>query len=331
MSNNNIKLNLIPLNELNPYSLENCGLSRKDLENANILVKNPKINEFELWKQFVNHEFVQIKNKYINSSELNEYKWRLIIKYIIKSTHDFDFAKLVKDNHEKLFDFFQRYYDLKTIDVKNIKVSKEEKNNIMNTNEFKEFEYCFPNKLELIKIICHNQQLSDYIYFKHIINDKLQKMIKMEQDMNLLEISHQEYEIYYQNHQYVNIRIPKMKNLINEIENEEFEKYIIKNISTKLLLFLMVNNIVDIRNLGIIKNENENEIIIMTTYYSFSISSLGQNSNKIFNQILFYKNMLKELLNRDNVNECIDEYMELNLNGSQLLELENLKKMINNK
>lgn len=331
MSNNNIKLNLIPLNELNPYSLENCGLSRKDLENANILVKNPKINEFELWKQFVNHEFVQIKNKYINSSELNEYKWRLIIKYIIKSTHDFDFAKLVKDNHEKLFDFFQRYYDLKTIDVKNIKVSKEEKNNIMNTNEFKEFEMYFPNKLELIKIICHNQQLSDYIYFKHIINDKLQKMIKMEQDMNLLEISHQEYEIYYQNHQYVNIRIPKMKNLINEIENEEFEKYIIKNINTKILLFLMVNNIVDIRNLGIIKNENENEIIIMTTYYSFSISSLGQNSNKIFNQILFYKNMLKELLNRDNVNECIDEYMELNLNGSQLLELENLKKMINNK
>ena len=305
-------INLIPINELNPYSLENCGLNKK-----------PKLNEFKLWKQFVNHEFVQIKNKYINSSELNEYKWRLIIKYIIKSTHDFDFAKLVKDNHEKLFDFFQRYYNLKTIDVKNVKVSKEEKNNIMNTNEFKEFEFCFPNKLELIKIICHTQQLFDYIYFKHIINDKLQKMIKMEQDMNLLEISHQEYEIYYQNHQYVNIKIPKI-NVSNEFENEEFEKYIIKNIDTKTLLFVIVNNIVDIRNLEIF----ENKVIIMTTYHSFSISSLGQNSTKMFDQILFYKKMLKELLKRNDVNKCIDKYLELNLNASQLIELENLKKCV---
>jgi hypothetical protein len=320
----NIKVDLIPLNEINPYSLENCGLSQKDLKNMNILIKNTKLNEFELWKQFVNHEFVQIKNKYINNDKLNEYKWRLIIKYIIKSTHDFDFAKLVKNNHEKLFDFFQRYYDLKTIDTKNIKVSKEEKKKFMNTDEFKEFESCFPNKLELIKIICHIHQATDYVYFKHIVNDKLQKMMKMEQDMNLLEISHQEYEIYYQNSQYVNIRLPKNNEIINN--DEEFEKYIIKNIDTKMLLFTIVNNIVDIRNLWL---NRDNEIIINTTYYSFSISNISQNSDKTFDQIMLYKQLLNELIHRKDINECIDEYIKLNLNGSQLAELENLRKIVN--
>lgn len=331
MSKNNLKINLIPLNEVNPYSLENCGLNLKDLRNANILIKNPKINEFELWKQFVNHEFVQIKYKYANNDELNQYKWKLIIKYIIKSTHDFDFAKLVKDNHEELFNFFQRYYDLKTINVKDVKVSKEEKNNYMSTDEYKEFEPYFSNKLELLKIICYTHQGTSYIYLKHIVNDKLQKMIKMEQDMNLLEIPHQEYEIYYQNHQYVNIRIPK----INEIKFEDYEE-LMNNIDTKILLFLIVNNITDIRNLGIKNNNFESEkikgfkeIIIITTYYSFSISSIGQNSDKVFEQLSFYKNIFTTLLKRDDINECIDKYMELVLTGSQLMELENIKRIYN--
>ena len=316
MAKGNLKVNLIPLNEVNPYSLENSGL-----------IKKTKINEFELWKQFVNHEFIQIKYKYANNEKLNEYKWRLIIKYIIKSTHDFDFAKLVKNDHDQLFNFFQRYYNLKTIDVKDIKVSKEEKINFMNTNEYKEFEICFPNKLELIKIICYTHQTTSYIYLKHIVNDKLQKMIKLEQDMNLLEIPHQEYEIYYQNHQYVNIRIPKIDEMKFE-DNEEFEKYIINNIDTKMLLFLVVNNIVDVRNLKVQNSEFKN-IIIVTTYYSFSISTIGQNSDKVFEQIAFYKNMLKELLKRDDFNECADKYSELVLSGSQLMELENLKKLYN--
>ena len=158
-------------------------------------------------------------------------------------------------------------------------------------------------------------------------------MIKFEQDMNLLNIVHQEYEIYFQNQQYVNIKIRKIKNLVINPDNiEEFKNYIIDNINnndilnTKLLLFIIVNNIVDIRNLWL---NRDNEIIINTTYYSFSISNISQNSDKTFEQIMLYKQLLNELIHRKDINECIDEYMKLNLNGSQLAELENLRKIMN--
>ena len=300
----------------------------KEIENVS-LNKKPKINEFELWKQFINHEFVQIKYKYHHIDILDKYKWKLIIRYIIKTTHDFDTARLVKNDHEQLFNFFQRYYNLRTIDVKNVKVSKEEKENIMKSINYIEFEEFFTTKLELIKIICYTQQMNDYLYVKHVLNDRLRQMVKMEQDMNLLNIIHQEYEIYFQNAQYVNIRIPESKQLKikfgNPIKLNEFQDYIIYKINTITLLFIIVNNIADVRNMSINRDE---DIIMQTTYYSFSISSIGQNSDKVFDQIVFYKKLLQELLKREDLLECIDKYMTLNLTGGQLRELENIKKYV---
>ena len=335
----NVKLNFISINQLNPYSLENSGLN-----------KRPKIDEFKLFKQFVNHEFVQIKNEYANSSKLNEYKWKLIIKYVIKTTHDFDFARLIKNDHEQLFNFFQRYYNLKTIDVKNVKVSKEERESIINSDNYKDFEEYFSHKIELIKIISHMQQLNDYIYFKQVSKDKLRKMLKMEQDMNLLEIPHLEYEIYYENAQYSNLRtlnISRNQKFHSDFGNENsemiqnemtlglpIESPILNKIDTMILVFLIINNIVDIRNLTL---NRDGDIIVLTTYYSFSLSLISSAksggsravaaSEKVFEQIQFYQKLLKLALSRDNIIDCIDKYLELNLTGSQLQELENLKKL----
>ena len=306
----------IPINNLSDFNFQSQNISK-------YLPKNRvKLNEFELWKSFINHSFVQIKHQYETNDELNNLKWKLIIKYIIKTTCDFDFARLVKNNHEELYNFFKRYYNLTSINenIKHIKVSKQEKIDICKTDDYKDFEYCFSSKLELIKIICYIHQLIDYNYIKQISNESLNRIIKLNNDMDRLNIIHQDYEIYYQNSNYSNIRFKKYKQLeYNDINMNNL-------ISTKILLFIFVNNLVDIRNLVYNK---DNDIIISIPYYLFSISSIGQNSDKIFDGLVFYKTLFNDMIKRNDLINYIDEYMSLDLTGSQKIELDNIKKIIN--
>ena len=278
--------------------------------------KKLRIGELELWKQFVNHDFNQIKSSNNLNSIYDNMKWRLVIKYIIKTTHDFDAARLVRDNHDYLFEFFRRYHSLKTIDVSKIKVDKSEKSAVMNSDVYKEFEWCFSTKLELVKILCFINQECEYDYVKHVIKDKMIILQKLEQDMNLLGIVHLEYEIMVEYKNSVcNLRIPKIEEGSFDL-NERLLKA-----DTKLLLFIVVNNIADERNFCV---NRDGDVVVKTCFHSLTIST---KSDKSFDQLMNYKNIVNELLMREDLDDCIDEYMALTLTGSQLRELDNLKKM----
>ena len=260
----------------------------------------PKINYLELWKDFVNHDFDKIIHKE-NVEIYEDTKWNYIIRYIIETTCDFKFATLVINDKYELKNFFEKYKCLKKINVKNVKVNKKERENIINTNLYKHFEKYFNYKGLFIKLLLLTNSTVKYIT---INKNDLDNMYKYLIQLNLLNINYHKFDII--DNKYIKIY---------NYEYTVFNEKMIKNIDTKLLLYLFITDLININNLIIIDENVE----LLLPYF---------NTKFNFNNIKLYKTIFDELCLREDLKKYMDEFKCVNLNIKQLEAINYLEKNI---
>ena len=258
----------------------------------------PKINYLELWKDFVNHDFDKIIYK--GTVELYENtKWNYIIRYIIETTCDFKFATLVINDKNELKNFFEKYKYLKKINVKNVKVNKKERENIINTNLYKRFEKYFNCKSLFIKLLLLTNSTVKYIT---INKNDLDNMYKYLIQLNLLNINYHKFDI-------IDDKYIKVYNYEYTIFNEKM----IKNIDTKLLLYLFITDLINADNLIV----NDKGVELLIPYF---------NTKFDFDNIKLYKTIFDELCIREDLKKYIDEFKCINLIDKQLKTIKYLEK-----
>ena len=328
----------------------------------NVKINNIRIDTARLWKLFINRDYFKIKNLYNQYPRCDDLKRKYIIKWIIETTSDFNSALAVQQSFDSLFTFFNTHKVLVKCNLKNIHLYKQDKLKIINDIRFKNFEYCFTQKIDLMKIIfCINNNINvninnvnnkinntndnvnnnvdnninnnnkidnnndnndkinkidntnnnnnndNYIYYNNINKDKLQLINQRLRILDDLEIPHLDYELIGSN-----IRIKKIEEM--EFKSNEYKfTYICKNISTEILLFLFMNNILNINTLTI--NKYGNIVVIIPFITTSSLVELVQ-----------YKKMYNELLKRNDLNDTCDKFKNLNLSARQMMELENIKR-----
>ena len=335
MYNNNDKINdnnnSNEINDNNNYN--NTTNNTIDITNNNTNNNNNnnniKIDTVRLWKLFINRDFFTIKNLYIQYPKCDMLKRKYIIKWVIETTYDFNSALAIQQSFDALLNFFNTHKLLIKHDLKNIHLYKTDKNEIRKDIRYNNFEYYFTEKINLMKIIfCINNnivnnniidssskitlnKLNSYIYINNIDNNKLQIINQRLKILNDLDISYLDYELIGKN-----IRVKKIEEM-NFKSNECKFDYILKNISTDLLLFLFINDIIDI------------DLLIVNKYGTIIITIPFKNKNSSsFTELIYYKKLYTELLKRIDFNDSYDKFKNLDLSGKNIIELENIKKII---
>ena len=327
-------------------------------------IENRKYNvdTLQIYKLFINRDYFNLINLYINSSIYNKLKWKYIIRYILETTHDFEMAYIVKHDHKKLYDFFQRYTKLSKIKLEKNKIGKEEKEQIKQSWFYKEFEDLFndrTSKLILMRLICYIVRPLNFEYIP-VSHDSMESVFLLNYRLEQLEIPHldlstsknnknikidksyvkdfiiNENENMNENENNKNINksvdatsarnktqtnLTNLKHLSNDKCENDNENKNIKNISTEILIFLFVNNIVDIRNLAVFLNSNE--VIIKIPYYKSTLN---------FNNLIIINKMLNELKNRKKIEirNILTKYeMINNLSAREKIGIKNIYEILN--
>ena len=204
----------------------------------------------------------------------SELVWNYITRLIIESSFDFEFANIVRNNHYKLIDFYIKYPNIKRTKnrIKNISLTPEEKEKYRLTPEFINFQRYFYKDLDLLRII-KSKYNSKFITSKFINLSQIRYLNILINQLNQLEIKNIE----------LSIEINNLKYFVNfEYFETDINDIIIKELSTNLIIFTLINNL---NYKGIIKINNEYYINV---YYSL-------NSKNTFEQLLFIKNLINEL------------------------------------
>ena len=286
-----------------------------------------KVDTLQIYKLFISRDYFNLINLYVNSSIYNKLKWKYVIRYILETTHDFEMAYIVKHDHKKLYDFFQRYTKLSKIKLEKNKIGKEEKEQIKQSWFYKEFEDLFndrTSKLILMRLICYIVRPLNFEYIP-VSHDSMESVFLLNYRLEQLEIPHLDLSTSKNNK---NIKIDKSYvkdfNINDEygnknINNDKNEN--IKNISTEILIFLFINNIVDIRNLAIFSNSNE--VIIKIPYYKSTLN---------FNNLVIINKMLNELKNRKKIEirNILTKYEMINdLSAREKIGIKNIYDILN--
>ena len=208
----------------------------------------------------------------------SELVWNYITRLIIESSFDFEFANIVRNNHYKLIDFYIKYPNIKRTKnrIKNISLTPEEKEKYRLTPEFINFQRYFYKDLDLLRII-KSKYNSKFITSKFINLSQIRYLNILINQLNQLEIKNIE----------LSIEINNLKYFVNfEYFETDINDIIIKELSTNLIIFTLINNL---NYKGIIKINNEYYINV---YYSLNSKNTFEQMYQIALAII-----LKKLLN----------------------------------
>jgi hypothetical protein len=238
--------------------------------------------------------------------------WNYIIKCVLVSTIDFNYARLIKSNHYELINFYNKYKELKPKKF-DFKLSKSEKKELKLKYEFNEFGESFNDKnllLKIIKIYYEGFKPENTILIKNVSNEKIKLMYLLISQLDQLNIQHLDIHEEY---------IKKKRNI--RFKKYEYEYIDINNISSDIIIFLIVNNLCNYYNLII-----NDSMIVLNVYYEINMKN---DDYDVFDNYVLMNNLIK-ILRKRNIKNVFDYYNPDNLNENQVKTMKKLNFLINN-
>ena len=212
--------------------------------------------------------------------------WFYIIRLIIISTHDFNYAYKVKNNYYDIINFFNDYDILENQKI-DLKIYKHDKIKYTKFNEYIDFEAYFTNKNDLIKILKYedNKNLNEFI----ITRSKLELINLHVSQLEKLNIDHFDFDIINYSRKFI----------IKFLKHDEYNF----NLSPNLKIFIIINDLCNIENFknkfGVyytIKDGDiyENLLLMKSLISSLTIQDIENFDKSILND--YQKNNLKFLM-----------------------------------
>lgn len=272
---------------------------------THVPIKRKAINYAKVRQLFEQRNYQGLIMMY-NGHESIKRKWEAVIRYVIIFTHDFDFAIKIMSDHTKLHDFFNKYQNLKYTPIE-FELTKYDYDNLRKLDLYKQFESYFTNKHELLRILYYitNKETYSFVYLTKQEYDRIDRLRIQMISMN---IDHYDYEILSN----------KAKICIKYTTTYNDNDIIISNIPSKIIIFMIINDILIIDNL---RNIN-NKIIVYSTLITIYKTT---DPNKYFNDLCFERDCINELIKRREDFKDINEGI---LTDNQREKLNKLKSKI---